>query len=174
LNTILLIQSLCNRFILKENLSEEDRRIQQLFRVHLSAFLFAAVHLFNPHETVLSALIQFSVAYISGVSLAYMMEKYYNLSATILAHGIHNAICEILTLSKVSDPRQCVVVVVYEISVYILATTSIDVYLISSIRRIGEFCVAIPRKFVNCCVFNYKKVPVKILPVHRSIVAQAV
>ena len=124
------MQSMYNAGLLKCEPTEEDKRVQQIFRIHLSAFLFAAIHLNNLHKTVPRALIQFVEAYIAGLSLGYLSEKYQTLSATILSHGIHNALCiPIETLPSKHAHVFLLALVIYEIGVYILATTNIDVYL---------------------------------------------
>lgn len=159
LTSIHLIQSLYNKCILKRELKKEEKLREQKIRVHLSAFVFAAIHLQNPHKSISSAFIQFIEAYVVGVSYAYLSEKYHSLSITTLSHGIHNALClPIQSLNK-DDMFQyhinaknsifLVALVVYEIGVYLLATTHLDVYLRNHLKGAAEFCAAIPGNIRN-------------------------
>lgn len=70
---------------------EKRERIQQIFRIHLSALIFAAVHLSNPHSTKGRALMQFVWTYFGGVTYGYLSEKYHSLAPGILAHGFNNS-----------------------------------------------------------------------------------
>ncbi len=130
----------------KALINEEEERTQRVFRVHLSALIFAAAHLGNPHENVSSALIQFTWAYIAGVTFGYVSEKYQTLSISILAHGLHNGLFVAATsglYSANSNPIFIVALIVNQIAVYTIAKTDIDVYVLSGIRQAAEFGVAI-------------------------------
>lgn len=102
----------------------EDERFQQVFRVYLSAFIFAAVHLKNPHQNVQGACHQFIWTYLLGVSYGYLTEKYKNLAESILFHGVNN----FLTTLTLQCPPQlvpyCVVAIfVNQAAAYALAVT---------------------------------------------------
>lgn len=102
----------------------EDKRFQQIFRVYLSAFIFAAVHLKNPHENIQGACQQFIWTYLLGVSYGYLTEKYENLAESILFHGLNN----FLTTLTLQCPPQlvpyCVVAIfVNQAAAYALAIT---------------------------------------------------
>jgi membrane protease YdiL (CAAX protease family) len=125
LTAIHATQILYNRFISQRELTEEEELHQLTVRTHLSAFAFAAIHLTNPHETLASMLLQFGEAYVTGVSYAYLTEKYQTLSVTILAHGIHNALCiPIQMISCKNTPFFLTALIVFEIGVYILGCPS--------------------------------------------------
>lgn len=158
LRMIHLIQLSCHHILFGREPSEEEKRHQQTFRVHLSAFLFAAVHLNNPHETVKSAIIQFVEAYAAGVSYAYLSEKYKTLSVTILTHGIHNALCvPIQTFGHPYTPVFLTALIIYEIGVYLLAKTPIETPIAARARQLANGCMAIPRNIRH--YFNFYRTP---------------
>lgn len=102
----------------KKILTNEDLKTQQVFRVHLSAFIFAAVHLTNSHATVFAALFQFTHAYILGVSYGYISEKYKTLSIGILQHGVNNS----LAIAEQVFPLPCFLAIrMLDIASYALA-----------------------------------------------------
>ena len=136
----------------KDAVSEEEKLNQRVFRVHLSALIFAAAHLSNPHENVKSALIQFTWAYAAGVTFGYVSEKYQTLSVSILVHGIHNGIYVAVTSGLYSEkynPVFIVLLIINQIAIYTLAKTDIDVYILSGVRQAVVFGVAIPQRAMN-------------------------
>lgn len=76
----------------KGELKDEDKKVQQLFRVQISALLFASLHLFLPHQNYLFKFLQFGWTYLLGVTYGYLSEKYATLSITMVAHGVNNAL----------------------------------------------------------------------------------
>lgn len=96
----------------KQKAPEDDLRFQQIFRVHLSAFVFAAFHLQNPHKNIQGACQQFIWTYLLGVSCGHLTEKYQNLAESILFHGVNN----FLTMLAMSSPPQlsrCCVIAIF-------------------------------------------------------------
>ncbi|MBA3720987.1 MAG: CPBP family intramembrane metalloprotease [Parachlamydiaceae bacterium] len=87
-----MVQRFNNRFIAKKPPSHQDLKIQEHFRVTVTAVIFGGVHLQNSHKNVFSAVKQFSLATLGGFSYGYLAEKYNTISLSILAHGINNAI----------------------------------------------------------------------------------
>jgi hypothetical protein len=147
---IYFTQRIYNRIMKKPKLTATDQRIQQIFRVHLSAFIFAIAHLLNPHATVASALIQVGAAYTAGVSYAYIYEKYQTLSITMLAHGIHNALAIFIEdIPGAHVPFLIVALVIHNIGCYVLGTTDADVYLAARARQGVECLKQVPRHVVN-------------------------
>lgn len=88
--SILLVQKCVNCFLIKDRLTEKDKTIQQVFRIQISALLFATAHLFNPLDKITLAM-QFINTYFFGVCVGYLTEKYQTLSFGILLHGLNNA-----------------------------------------------------------------------------------
>lgn len=131
-------------------LSEEEERTQQTFRVHLSALIFAAAHLLNPHKNVASALVQFTWTYFGGVTYGYLSEKYRTLSVNILAHGFNNSLA---VAARIYPPHFAplflVAIIVNKLGAYIFAVTAIDEVMATGIRRTVAFVVAIPGQFFN-------------------------
>ncbi len=88
-----LLQKGWNRFILKRELTEQEERIQRLFRIHLAAFVFAGVHYFDGIHGPLPKGILLGITllpYLAGVLYGHLTEKFHTLSLSLLAHGIHN------------------------------------------------------------------------------------
>jgi membrane protease YdiL (CAAX protease family) len=129
-----------------KELSEKDVKAQQIFRVHLSALIFAAAHLTNPHKTVTSALIQFSWSYFGGVTYAYLSEKYRTLSVNILAHGFNNC----LAVAARIYPAECaplflLAILVNKVGAYLLAVSvTIDQHVATGVRQFTAFCISLP------------------------------
>lgn len=156
LKTIHTIQNLYNHLILEREPTVKEMESQQKFRVHFSAFIFGAVHLLNPHKNIVTAITQFAEAYLTGVSFAYMSEKYHTLSITILTHGIHNALCipmqSLTSFEYYLNAKTAffmTTLVIYEIGVYLFATTNIDAHLGEFTRKAAKFCAALPRNVMN-------------------------
>lgn len=113
----------------KKQMTEEEKRdqIQQVFRIHLSALIFAAAHLSNPHPNKTSALIQFTWTYIGGIIYGYMCEKYHSLAPGILAHGFNNGLALARkAYSPLIAPYLLLGQLVSRISFYILSVTSFE------------------------------------------------
>jgi membrane protease YdiL (CAAX protease family) len=84
-----LLQKTWNEYA-GNQLTQEDEKSQQAFRVRLSAFSFAAAHLFTSKSKIAAA-IQFLLCYESGLQWGYISEKYQTLSVGFLSHGLNNA-----------------------------------------------------------------------------------
>src|SRR5580658_4073943 len=85
-------QKYWNEYVLKRELTSNEIKVQTLFRIQLSAIIFAALHLLNPHETRTNAMIQLTWSYIGGMVCGLTSEKYGTLSISIIAHGLNNGI----------------------------------------------------------------------------------
>ena len=133
---------------------------QQKFRVHLSAFIFAAAHLTNPHKTMTSALMQFTWTYFGGLSYGYLSEKYNTLSVSILAHGFNNFLAVAIGMYPGHlAPFFLLAVVANKLGTYILATTTIDEFAVTGVRQAVVFCVGLPGRVMN---WNIQETPVEV------------
>lgn len=131
-------------------LTDEELETQQVFRVHLSATIFGAVHLFNPHETVSAAIHQFGWTYFLGISWGYMSEKYQTISVCILSHGFNNA----LVIGRDALPIHYaplfnLAALANQIAAYELAVTALDEKLYAGFLQTAEYCAALPGRFMG-------------------------
>lgn len=130
-------------------LTEEDRTIQQVFRVHLCAFIFASAHLLNPHETVESALIQFTWTYLGGTAYGYLSEKYHTLSLGIFFHGINNFLAVASGVYAVAHvPLFFVGILLNKRIVYTIAVGDIGKLLDSELQKTTQ-CYADPLRYFS-------------------------
>ncbi len=130
-------------YVLKKELTEEEQRVQQLFRIHLSASLFALAHLTNSHKNATSALIQFSWTYLAGVSYGYLHEKYHTLSISMLAHGVNN----LLAVSGMIFKRSslCLIAIIVNQLVFYVLATGVTSPLKWSKQNVSESCLALSK-----------------------------
>ncbi len=89
LNGVRLLEKGVHFFILRREPTDQEERIEQIVRIHFSAFLFAAIHLMNPYSPGV-LLMQFVCTYIDGAAYGYLNEKYHSLAPSILGHGLNN------------------------------------------------------------------------------------
>lgn len=75
---------------LKGNELEENNQISKIFRIYVSALIFASVHFLHHYQNPLDTLKQFSITLISGIIWGNLCEKYQTLSLGILSHGFNN------------------------------------------------------------------------------------
>ena len=128
----------------------EEEAAQQKHRIHLSAFIFAAAHLTNPHKTMTSALMQFTWTYLGGLSYGYLSEKYNTLSVSILAHGFNNSLTVAIGMYPGHlAPFFLLAVVANKLGAYILATTTIAEFAVTEVRQAVVFCVGLPGRVMN-------------------------
>lgn len=104
---------------------EKKKKIQQVFRIHLAAFIFAAAHLLNPHPNKASALTQLIWTYLGGVVYGYLSEKYCSLIPGILAHGINNFLAISGTVYPNQVPYLLLALLVNRIASYLLGASKI-------------------------------------------------
>jgi hypothetical protein len=79
----------------KKELTEEEERVQQVVRVRMAAFVFAAMHYGNhsdPFYQFMSCISTFS----SGITYGYLSEKYSSLAPSLLVHGLNNLFVRLL------------------------------------------------------------------------------
>ncbi|MFI0434424.1 MAG: lysostaphin resistance A-like protein [Parachlamydiaceae bacterium] len=108
----------------KENL---DETIQRCFRVYVSAFIFAALHLENFHRNKTSALIQFSWSFIGGISCGHLTEKYGSIAPAIVTHGLNNMIAMMFHYaSDKMKPFYLIAIAANKVATYFLGVTQID------------------------------------------------
>ena len=130
-------------------LTDEDFASQQVFRVHLSAIIFGALHLMNPHERAASALVQFTWSYFGGVAYGYLSEKYGTLSVSILAHGMNNTLAVAGGIYDSYSAIFLLAIFVNKIAVYQIAATSIDEKLYAGLLQTAEYCADLPGRFMG-------------------------
>lgn len=84
--------------------SQQQDKNARAARIHLSSLASALSHMRLPftYRHPSAPLLQCSWSYLSSLSYGYMDEKYQTLSASILAHGISNAI---LVAAVIAPPR---------------------------------------------------------------------
>lgn len=87
-----LCQKIWHQFGGKGKLTLEDRKAQQVFRIRLSALIFASTHLFIPHPNYFIKLLQFGWTFLVGMTYGNLSEKYSTLSPSMVAHGLNNAL----------------------------------------------------------------------------------
>ena len=141
------LTQICWHYLGGSELTEEDLTSQQVFRVHLSAIIFGAAHLMNPHQNAISALTQFTWSYFGGVAYGYLSEKYETLSVSILAHGMNNTLA--VAGGVYGSPIFLLAVIVNKIAVYNIAVTSIDEKLYAGFLQTAEYCADLPGRFMG-------------------------
>lgn len=105
LSGIHALQKGWNRVILKRELTKEEETIQRLFRIHVSAFIFALIHYLEKIPFLLSTkkLVCLTLlSYFAGVLYGHLTEKSHTLSVSFLAHGIHNLLTRKLSSSSLA------------------------------------------------------------------------
>lgn len=140
LNGIRLLQKGWNYLTFADKLTDEDRKVEQIFRVHLSALIFATLHLFNPHKHIAGALIQFTWSYLGGMTYAYLSEKYHTLSVNILVHGINNTLAVAGAVHGDYAPICLLAIFTNKIFAYTIAVTSIDEKICAGLSATGQYC----------------------------------
>lgn len=137
--------------IWKEELTERDLKIQQVFRVFLSAFIFGAAHLLNPHQNLTSALTQFTWTFIAGVLYGYLSEKYQTISVSILFHGINNFLA--FGGGNVYPVKYAgyfiAAVLVNKVAACVIAFTSIEAAISSGAVKSAQFFASLPDRIVG-------------------------
>lgn len=120
----------------EEKMTEEEK-IQQVFRIHLGALIFAAAHLANPHPNKTSALIQFSWTFLGGIIYGYLFEKYNSLAPSILAHGFNNSLAIATQIyPQKTLPFLLTAIFINRISAYLLAVTCLDKIVLSEVSQV--------------------------------------
>lgn len=76
----------------KEELTSEDLKTQQIFRIRLTSLLFASMHLVVPHPNYYYKAVQIGWTFMIGLTYGHLTEKYSTLSVPMIAHGINNAL----------------------------------------------------------------------------------
>jgi hypothetical protein len=117
---------------------------QQIFRIHLISFIFAAAHLFHFSSNKKKQMITFVWAYFGGVICGYLSEKYHSLAPAILTHGLNNCLyCLYVAPGKPYRrfaPYIIIASFINRIAFYILAVTSIDRTVLSALGRVKNSC----------------------------------
>jgi len=132
---------------IEEDEKTENEQIQQIFRIHLAALIFAASHLGNDHANTASALKQFCWTFVGGIVYGYLTEKYQSLAPGILFHGFNNAL---VTAAKIYPEMSHYIVLALlanRVASYILGVTSIEV--IPLVKQIYDVNLFIPRLVNN-------------------------
>jgi membrane protease YdiL (CAAX protease family) len=139
LRGIHLIQKVFRKVCLSGGaISEQTRKTDQIFRVHLAALIFAGSHLLNPHRNAVSAGIQFCWTYIGGVTYGYLSEKYQSLAPGMIVHGINNSLATSATLHPKMMPWCLLALMVNKLAAYILAITEIDTKFFSHVSQFAH------------------------------------
>jgi hypothetical protein len=127
----------------------EEQKIQMVFRVHLSALIFASAHLSNPHTTKAQALLQFVWTYLGGIIYGYLTEKYHSLAPSIIMHGINNSLA---TASAIYSKKLDVLVIALisnRIFGYMLAVTQIDKIVLLGLDQARHYTLSLPQRLFN-------------------------
>lgn len=98
--------------------------IDKIIRIQTNAFLFAAAHLSNHHESSFGKLFQFSWSYFGGLGYAYMSEKYKTLAVSILIHGFNNFLAVAIAFYPTHFYSLLTILYVNKIAAYYLGTKS--------------------------------------------------
>lgn len=151
----------CMQYLLSKNdLTDEELEKQRNYRVQLSALIFGAAHLTNPHEHVAGALIQFTWSYIGGVVYGHLSEKYQTLSVSILAHALNNSLA-VASMLAVTDGRKgffLIAVFVSKIGIYVLCVkTKIADNVVERVNHAIVYCGTIPRQVIDWCASKPKQ-----------------
>jgi membrane protease YdiL (CAAX protease family) len=137
-------------YIRHDTPSNEDEKTEQKIRIHLSTFVFAALHLTNLHKSAAGALIQFTWSYFGGVAYGYLSEKYQTLSVSILAHGFNNSLA---IAAQIYPPQFTPVfflaLIANKLGTYILATSTIDRDIVTRVHQAITFLGNLPERFMN-------------------------
>jgi hypothetical protein len=149
LRGIQLMQKAWNWNYYRDDLTNEEEAAQQKFRVRASALIFAAAHLMNPHKNIHSALIQFTWAFIGGISYGYLSEKYKTLSVGILAHGLNNSLAVAMGMYPGHVRVFLSAVIVNKVSAYVLAVTTIDEVIVKGVTQMAHFCSSLPDRVMG-------------------------
>lgn len=118
---------------------EEKAQLQQIFRIHVSAVIFAAAHLSNVHSTKANAIIQCVWTYIGGVTYGYLSENYHSLAPSILAHGFNNSVALAGGIYPKYDLHLLLALLTNRLASYLLGTTSIGNLIVSGVARAHNF-----------------------------------
>lgn len=124
---IAFIQNVIN-YSKKREISSAELETQRMYRVQITASLFAAAHLMNAHKSVSAKLFQFSWCYIGGVSYGYLSERYRTIAVSILTHGINNiaALCLIAYPNAYIQTVCTLVLIINPLASYLLGTQSLE------------------------------------------------
>lgn len=144
-------------------LTDEDRKAQQVFRIRLSALIFAAAHLTNPHKSSVSALIQFTWTYFGGITYGYLTEKYQTLSVSILVHGVNNSLAVAGRVYPESAALCILAVFVNKFAAYTLAVTAIDEKLYSGLSQTAQFCGDLAERLTGSQPTDSDDIPMEIV-----------
>ncbi len=128
---------------------EEKAQLQQIFRIHLAAFIFAAAHLSNTHSNKAIALTQLVWSYMGGVIYGYLSEKYHSLAPSILAHGFNNAIATSMRVYPERVSHLLLALFANRLGSYLLGNTSVDKTIMSGVAQAYECCVSLPERVVQ-------------------------
>jgi membrane protease YdiL (CAAX protease family) len=123
------MQKVWNLVVVQRLLTPQEERMQQIFRIHLSAFLFGIGHyFFNPSRSLDITILNCVVSYGDGVSYGYLREKYRSLAVGVLIHGLHNAICIAMAGHHAIrfGPLLLGLLIALKVGAYLLATTQIN------------------------------------------------
>jgi hypothetical protein len=133
-----------------ESIEENKKEVlQQIFRIHLAALIFAAAHLHNSHQNKTRVLTQFAWSYIGGVIYGYLSEKYVSLAPGVLAHGFNNILANAGRIYRDFVPFIIVALFVNRIVTYILAVTSIDRVILAGVGQATHFYHSLPNLLIN-------------------------
>lgn len=146
-----LAQKGWNHFVIQRELSQEELAVQRTWRVQISAVIFTAVHLMNPHSTMAAKLTQITWNYMGGVAYGYLSDNYKSLSVSILAHGFNNML--VLGAKSSDDPRvtlTCVAaIVINSIAAYTLGKPEWVKNTAAGIKEFGNACLSMPYRAFN-------------------------
>ncbi|CUI17530.1 hypothetical protein PNK_1925 [Candidatus Protochlamydia naegleriophila] len=155
-----LVQKGWNHFVTQRELSQEELAVQRTWRIQITAIVFAAAHLMNPHSSTAAKLTQFTWCYVGGVAYGYLSDKYKTLSVSILAHGFNNMLA--LCIATYADPRVTLVclaaVVINPIASYTLGKPEWVQNTATSIREFSNVCLSMPYRVFNS--LNLVRTPV--------------
>lgn len=134
----------------EEEVTEEEK-VQQVFRIHLAALIFAAAHLSNPHSNKTNAIVQFSWTFLGGIIYGYLSEKYHSLAPGIIAHGMNNSIVVAGQIySQEVAPFLLVALLANRVVSYLLAVTQIDKVIILGAGQAANTYSSFPERLVDC------------------------
>lgn len=110
----------------KKELTAEEERVQQVVRVRMTAFVFAAMHYGNnsdPLYQFMSCISTFS----SGITYGYLSEKYSSLAPSLLVHGLNNLFVRLLPVEEsLNQILFTTVVLTKQVVAYLWATRDVE------------------------------------------------
>ncbi len=134
-----LVQKGWNYFVIQRELSPRELDVQRTWRVQMSAIIFAAAHLTNPHRNMGHKLTQFTWAYMGGVAYGYLSDKYQSLSVSILVHGFNNMLVAYAASYQSSEVLSWLII--NKVAAYTLGTTDMIENAAVRMREFGYSCL---------------------------------